>query len=101
MATSMTQRDIVRVLQSIVSILNSSGDTRWLSAIERQVSRFRAAQPGTDEYRDAVRDALRMFGGMGSFQDLVLQNATGVLPEQRELDRAGHDLFAALRSELT
>jgi hypothetical protein len=37
---------------------------------------------------------------MGSFQDLVLQNAAGVLPEQRELDKYRHELFLALQNQL-
>jgi hypothetical protein len=48
----------------------------------------------------AARSILRMYGGMGSFGDLVLQNADGVLPEQAEFDRLRQRLFEAARAAL-
>ncbi|MEV0621346.1 hypothetical protein AB0I81_49015 [Nonomuraea sp. NPDC050404] len=48
----------------------------------------------------AVRKILRLYGGMGSFQDLILQNAQGVLPEQDRFEELQDQLFEAARDEL-
>lgn len=59
------------------------------------------ASSGDDVGRQGlVREILGLFGGMGSFQDMVLQDASGVLPQQDEFDRLRTELFQQARREL-
>lgn len=96
----MTQRDIVRLLRSILALLTTANETRWIPAIQQRIARFVAVDLDMTEYQDAIRDGLKLFGGMGSFQDLVLQNESGVTADQPELSRLRHELFVALKAEL-
>jgi hypothetical protein len=96
----VTRQAIVQLLDSIVTLLTAVGESRWAGVIDQRRSSLRAAEPGTHEYQAAVRSGLRLFGGMGSFQDLVLQDRSGVLPEQPELGRLKQELFTALQDEL-
>lgn len=96
----MTRRDVLGLLRSILALLTMANETRWMPAIEQRIAAFSAIHPESTEYQDALRDALKLFGGMGSFQDLVLQNEKGVTPDQPELSKLRHELFVALRAEL-
>lgn len=100
LAASMTKLDVLRLLQSVLSVLESTNEGQWSKAFQRQILRLSAATAGTSEYRQAIRDCLRLYGGMGSFQDLVLQDINGVLPQQQDLDRYRRELFTALQTEL-
>lgn len=96
----MTQPDILRLLRSILALLTTANETRWIPAIQQRIADLAATHPGTTEYQAAIRDALKLFGGMGSFQDLVLQNENGVTADQPELSKLRHELFVALQGEL-
>ena len=47
-----------------------------------------------------LRGILHNYGGMGSFNDVVLQNSSGVLPEQRQLDQLRLELYQQAVGEL-
>jgi hypothetical protein len=96
----MTQADLLGLLRSILAILTRANEVRWIPAIEQRIAVLTSIGPATAEYQDAVRNTLQLYGGMGSFQDLVLQNEKGVIPEQSELFRLRNDLFTALQAEL-
>jgi hypothetical protein len=55
---------------------------------------------GKDAYQTAVRDVIRLFGGMGSFQDVVLQTREGVRPEQAEFELLRDRLFQEAKREV-
>ena len=98
----MTQRGVLQLLESIVTLLRAAQEAHWIPAIEQQVAIFNAVQPGTTEYQDAIRGALKLYGGMGSFQDLVLHNERGlVTADQADLARLRQELFAVLREQLS
>ena len=96
----MTRQTILRLFDSILVLLQDANEPAWIPAIEQRIATFTAVEPGTADYQDAIRDALNLFGGMGSFQDIVLQDQSGVLRQQQELGRLRHELFAAIREEL-
>ncbi|NNN21676.1 MAG: hypothetical protein HKL80_06710 [Acidimicrobiales bacterium] len=96
----MAKQDISRIFQSILAVLRTANDAHWIQAIEQCVIKFEVLNTETAEYQVAIRDALKLFGGMGTFQDLVLQSEKGVAAEQVELAKLRHELFLALRAEL-
>ena len=88
---------------------SDSGDAAVGPGLVSIWARLRLRSPAGDEHksgrtrsRPLHMRAISSFGrGMGSFQDLVLQDSNGVRAEQDELDRLRHRLFeeawAALR----
>jgi hypothetical protein len=53
-----------------------------------------------DLLQQAVRTIIRLYGGMGGFNDLVLMKGRRVLPQMEEFHRLRHELFEAARDEL-
>jgi hypothetical protein len=96
----MNRERIIDVLGAILAVLRSASELRWTRAIEGHLAAVEGAVPETSGYQEAMRAILALFGGMGSFQDLVLQDATGVLPEQTELASLRHHLFELCREDL-
>lgn len=96
----MRRTELLGLLRSIVAILTRANETRWIPVIEKRITAFNGVHSDTTKYQEAVRETLRLYSGMGSFQDLVLQNEKGVLPEQGDLAKLRHDLFMVLRAEL-
>ncbi|MDH6462899.1 hypothetical protein M2302_003084 [Micromonospora sp. A200] len=58
---------------------------------------------GDKSAREAVlNNILKMYrGGMGSFQDYVVQDAKGVLPEHDAFDRLRSRLYDVVKAELS
>lgn len=96
MATELagSRSAVAEDLADLIRLLRSVGEDRWSGRLER----IRAEMCDSEvPQRETVRQVLALFGGMGSFQDLVLQNSAGALPEQRELDRIRDRLFEHVR----
>ena len=85
MAAALEPDPLVRLLVTISELLETADEARWGRRL-RQLAAT-AGQEGSPSRRSFVSEVLALFGGMGSFNDLVLQNRHGVLPQQRELDR--------------
>lgn len=96
----MNAQRIVDLLEQMIAILSSTGHSDWAPALESLRDEIELSATDSAKYRNAVRSGLALYGGMGSFQDLVLQDRTGVRPEQPEFAALRGDLFIALRNEL-
>lgn len=62
---------IDEILSRLVELLSQEGETYYARVLEIRRLQFVKA-PGEAERRDVAIDILRMYGGMGSFNDLVL-----------------------------
>jgi len=89
------------LLAALTDVLDEAGQSSWASTTRQLgVALSRASSPGSRQ--EAVRRVLALFqGGMGSFNDVVLQNAQGVLPAQATLDVVRRQVFEEARRELT
>lgn len=85
MAVSVITRRLLSTLERL-HVLLAEHEPRWAESMARLNERAEEAT-STHEAREVVSDVLSLYAGMGSFNDLVLQDRTGVLPEQRELSR--------------
>lgn len=104
MAAPLEEDRLRNVLHALIELLESldephSSYAEGLRSLDLQVEEARDRDsPELLQY--AVRDVLGLFGGMGSFRDVVLMDARGVLPEQEEFYDLRHQLFEAARDEL-
>ncbi len=85
--------EIIKTLKQIEVILQTCSDTNWLPAIESFVSKL--SSPGINDRQFVVlREIMGMYGGMGSFNDLVLFNGGKVCyKENEQLDMLRKDLY--------
>jgi hypothetical protein len=92
---------LLEVLSDLVVLLSDAHQSRYSRGISSIHDALRDAQGDHAREQTVIRQILSLYGGMGSFQDLVLQDSNGVRPEQDEFDRLRHRLFeeawAALR----
>lgn len=89
---------LVGLLSRISEILESVGEPQWARQLRGLAAAAGAEDPSAQ--RALAADVLALFKGMGSFNDIVLQNKRGVLPEQGEFDRLRSELFEAARGQL-
>jgi hypothetical protein len=87
--------DVLVTVERIVSILESAGSS-WADSIAK-VGAAVAASTSPEELTSNVKLLLSMYGGMGSFNDVVLQSRAGVSPDQPELDRLRSLLYQQAR----
>ena len=86
------------VLDALSNLLARSGQPRWSSLMAVLAQEARDASTA-HERRAVVQQVMRLFAGMGSLNDLVLQDARGVRPEQHLLDELREDLYRAAGEE--
>lgn len=81
---------IKSICEEIVQVLESVNDDDWLPSFKELVR----SSKETDELKRTIRG---MYGGMGSFNDLVLYN-NGVLckEETEKLDKLRTELFKTI-----
>jgi uncharacterized protein DUF6966 len=93
----VSQNALEMALDACALFLAHEGEFEWSRALERLKNQCVAT--GTDQ--SSIRDVLRLFGGMGSFSDLVLQK-NGKMPvhENAQLDKLRTAIFEAARSML-
>jgi hypothetical protein len=77
-----------RILRDISTLLGDHGEQEWALSFRRLAGEYTAAPSYTR------REIRRLYGGMGSFSDLVLHS-----PQGQPLV-AENDTLASLRSEL-
>jgi hypothetical protein len=86
--------DIRQILDGIIEILSCVGEINWLNAM--RAFRNRSEPAGTDERRQLLSDIMRIYGGMGSFSDLVLYKEGKLVPDENSrLDELRRRLFNA------
>ena len=89
------------ILSRLVELLSQEGETYYACVLEIRRFQFVRA-PGEAERRDVAIDILRMYGGMGSFNDLVLQDGVRTPSgSNRRLDSLRNALYEAASSLAT
>jgi hypothetical protein len=100
-AAELAHRGLLAVLSDLGVVLSDANQGRYSSGLSSIHDALRDAQGDRAREQAVIRQILSLYGGMGSFQDLVLQDSNGVRPEQDEFDRLRHRVFqeawAALR----
>jgi len=85
------------ILVRLISLLRKAHEIDWANALDS----FRAhcdATGDNPEKTGLFSDILRIYGGMGSFSDLVLYREGEVLlTENNELDNLRKELFEAVK----
>src|ERR1044071_4058037 len=91
-------RTLIGLLREAETLLRSHGVDYWAEWLARD-----AAQIEADEF-EGVEDLLGAFGGMGSFNDLVLYSGNGhnmregdVAAVNRHLDELRSDIYATAK----
>jgi len=83
-------KSIFEILNELITLLEMHGEHSWAYGFRNSMNEFHFSPT---EAKSKIR---RVYGGMGSFNDLVLQDKTGFLPaENEELSRLRHELYAA------
>ncbi len=94
MATALNEQ-VVPLLREIQELVAACGQERWASMFAHLAEDAAEATAGTGQ-REVLQRIGELYGGMGSFNDLVLQDRQGVRPEQRRLDTLRTDLYRAV-----
>lgn len=84
---------IPELIQQLADLLEKHGEQPWATGLRRIRSEY-------DVCPDAAKaDIRRLYGGMGSFNDVILHEDTVPLrSENDELDRLRSELYAACRA---
>jgi hypothetical protein len=98
-AAAVRSTAIEKTLLQLATLLESVGELRRAETPRSLASEISEAG-ADDEYQAAVRKVVRLFGGMGSFQDVILQTRQGVRPEQAEFERLLDRLFQETKQEV-
>jgi hypothetical protein len=92
--------ELAATLTAVIRLLDQGGEPDWARRLQGILNRLLADESAASE-QAAIREILALYQqGMGGFQDVVLQNSSGVLPEQRDLDALRHRLFEDAREQL-
>ncbi len=86
-----------KVLDEIISVLSVAGESNWNSAMKNFRSRCDSVSNSADQ-KELIADLIRIFGGMGSFNDLVLYNQGNLMQRETiQLDSLRTKLFEAVK----
>jgi hypothetical protein len=88
------------VTLALILLLCRVGQTVWLCRLASLAQGLHESEDDPVARQRVVRDGLRLFSGMGSFQDLVLQDERGMRSENDELEVLRASLFEALKDRL-
>jgi hypothetical protein len=82
------------ILKDIAKLLNEHGKASWANAFSRLAEEY------VDSPEQAVRSIRSLYGGMGSFNDIVVYGSDGVPlgEENSELDRLRKQLYHVCHS---
>jgi hypothetical protein len=90
---------LLDLLADLADLLAGCGQRPWATRLAALATDLESAGNGPAR-ADVVRSVLSLYGGMGSFSDVVLQDMSGALPEQDRLDWLRDRLFEQARGEL-
>lgn len=94
MGTRVSQ--VCRLLDRLAELLQPL-QPNWADSMRRFLDRFVDGEAPSR----VARDLLQLYtAGMGGWNDVVLQTAEGVSPDQRELSRLRTELFESARELL-
>lgn len=91
---------VAESLRALSSLLHRAGEPRWAALLGSLAEEAAAPRPA-DERRQLLVTVLGLYRGMGGLDDLVLQDASGVRPEQSTLDDLRRKLHAQAVHERT
>lgn len=100
MAAEVASGALASVLRETAELLLDAGEKDASLGLEK-LAALASGASDMRESQDVARRVLSLYTGMGSFQDLVLQDESGVRPEQNRLDRLRRRLFEVARKVLT
>ncbi|MBI5551130.1 MAG: hypothetical protein HY911_06435 [Desulfobacterales bacterium] len=84
---------IRNLLDEIIPILSVAGENNWNKAMQDFRNRCDSVSDPFDQ-KNLISDLLRIYGGMGSFSDLILYNQGNLLQkETSQLDALRRELF--------
>ncbi len=87
--------DIQLILDKLIALLMSVDETNWLKVM--QLFRERTELPGDEDKLSLLSDIMGIYGGMGSFNDLILyKNGNLMIEETTCLDELRTNLFKAV-----
>jgi len=79
-------------INDIIVILQGSNERYWVNIFEKCLILL------DNDYEQCLYNLKRLYGGMGSFNDLVLHKADiPVKDENNKLDRLRHELYTLLK----
>lgn len=81
------------VLSDLIALLSAANEGVYARRISSARDVLEESLGDRDREQATVRSILSLYGAMGSFQDLVLQDSNGVRPEQNGFDRLRSQLF--------
>lgn len=85
---SFMKNEIKKVIAEIVEILLDNDEVSWAKYFKRCEIQL------DDDYEEGVYNIRRAYGGMGSFNDLVLhKNGLPLKKENDKLDQLRHELY--------
>lgn len=76
---------VAESLRALSSLLYRTGEPRWAALLGSLAEEAATPRPA-DERRQLLVTVIGLYRGMGGLDDLVLQDASGVRPEQPALD---------------
>lgn len=92
--------NVTNKLKQIEIILRTCGESRWLSVIESFIAQL-LSHGEDDDFRGTLREIIGMYGGMGSFNDLVLFDGGKVCySENEQLNTLREELYALCQAVL-
>jgi len=93
-----TIKDLERILDEIISVLSVTGENNWNKAMQDFRNRCDSVSDPFDQ-KNLISDLLRIYGGMGSFSDLILYSQGNLLQkETSQLDALRRELFETANS---
>jgi hypothetical protein len=100
MADELAHPELLEVLSDLAVLLSDADQPGSSSRISSILDALTAAQGNRDREQSVIRQLLSLYRGMGSFQDLILQDVNGVRPDQDRFDRLRHRVFEEARAAL-
>lgn len=86
---------LISVNEKIIELLTSVGESNWVTSFNK----FREGcdSPDIENLERLRSEMLRIYGGMGSFNDLVLyKEGQPMIKENQDLDKMRKELFQIL-----
>lgn len=86
---------VISIIKQIIDLLVSVGESNWADTFTS--FKLKLVNSDSESLQILRSDILRIYGGMGSFNDLVLYNEGQVLiRENQTLDKLRKELFDVL-----
>ena len=80
---------LIEIVDEINKLLLKCGENNWRESLDK-IKQLLIE----NDFRDASRITISLFGGMGSFSDIVLhKNGQPLIDENDRLNQLRHDLF--------